>query len=253
MSSLATQQNAATTGVRPEGDSIPASSNAHQTPTFSDSDVNDLHDSTTIDLQQARERALLHAWRAGDRDALGELLEVHQPRLYAVCLGMTGDQDLALDLTQDVLVKVIQGLPAFAFRSRLSTWMTRIAINVCLSDRRRRRLRRTVSLHAPQNPSLSAPSTGADTPSSREPSPEEAVQKLDSFERLREALGSLEPQQRAILVLRDGQGFDYAEIASILEAPEGTVKSRLFRSRLALRKALEQSEGSTPLRTSQKD
>lgn len=212
--------------------------------------VETLHDSASIDLQQARERALLHAWRAGDQAALAELLESYQSRVYAICLGMTGNPDHALDLSQDALVKVIQGLPGFAFRSRLSTWITRVVINVCLSDRRKRRLRKAASLSAsPVRESRhaagggGATSIGANLADSRELPPDQAVQWKEDRERLRSALSRLEPQQRAILILRDGQGFDYVEIASILEIPEGTVKSRLFRSRLALRTELERIEG----------
>jgi RNA polymerase sigma-70 factor (ECF subfamily) len=235
-------------GSSPRPLAIPAA------PLLNDEDVDHLHDSASIDLRQAQERALFHAWRAGDRDALAELLELHQARIYAVCLGMTGDSDLAQDLAQDALVKVIQGLPGFGFRSRLSTWITRVAINVCLSDRRKRRLRRTISLNAVQTPGKpaggvgggadrSGPSLGANLPDSREPAPGQVVQSREECERLRSALIGLEPQQRAILILRDGQGFDYSEIASILEIPEGTVKSRLFRARLALRSELERLGG----------
>lgn len=249
MSSLS-RQTPVVTLTSPQGQERPG--RAPATPLLDDQDVDHLHDSASIDLQQARERALLHAWRAGDRDALGELLESYQARIYAICLGMTGNPELSLDLTQDALVKVIQGLPGFAFRSRLSTWITRVVINVCLSDRRRRRLRRTVSLQASEAAGTGKTGDGrrsgpgaANLPDSREPAPEQAVQSLEESHRLRAALARLEPQQRAILILRDGQGFDYADIGSILEVPEGTVKSRLFRARLALRTELERS-GATP-------
>lgn len=219
-------------------------------PLLSDRDVNHLHDSSSIDLQDARERALLHSWRAGDRDALGELLESHRARIYALCLGMTGSPDLALDLTQDALVKIILGLPGFAFRSRLSTWITRVVMNVCLSDRRRRRLRRTLSLQTPTgNQELGTASDSRRGPwvsnlaDSRELPPDHIVQVREESGRLRAALTRLEQRQRAILILRDGQGLDYSEIAAILEVPEGTVKSRLFRARLALRTELERLEG----------
>lgn len=194
-----------------------------------------LDDGAPADAELARHQALYKAWRAGDRAALAQLLTELHPRLFAICAGMSGDRDHAEDLAQDALVKIIQGLPTFGFRSRLSTWATRIAINVCLSDRRKLRFRRTPSLHSgPDTP-------GPNAPESREPGPLERVQSQEDRERLTEALHGLEPEQRAILLLRDGQGVDYAELSSILDIPEGTVKSRLFRARATLRARLEEA------------
>ncbi len=225
-------------------------------------DVDELHGSTPVDRAEAHERALVYASRAGDRGALEELLSLHQSRVFGVCLSMCGDPELARDLSQDALVKVILGLPTFGFRSRLSTWITRVTINVCLTDRRKRRIRRTVSLDslAPRagttlSQGLQAGgggggggggSVGGNLADLREPGVVEAVESRESQERLSRAFSRLDPQQRAILILRDGQGLDYAEIATILETPDGTVKSRLFRARAALRKEMERLTSDPP-------
>ncbi len=182
---------------------------------------------------------MLAAAVAGDRHALGELLEWHQPRIYAVCLRMCGNAERARDLTQDSLVRVIHGLPEFAGRSRVLTWMLRVAMNVCLTDRRRQRLRLTASLDesaGPETPPASARVAG------REPDVVQGVQLTEERRRLAQALDRLEPEERSLLLLRDGQDIDYADIAEILGVPLGTLKSRLFRARQALRREMESLE-----------
>ncbi len=153
---------------------------------------------------------------------------------------MCGDGERARDLTQDSLVRIIQGLPEFAGRSRVLTWMLRVAMNVCLTDRRRGRLRLTRSLDEPSGPE-NAPA-GSALPG-REPDVVQRVQLAEERHRLARALDGLEPEERALLLLRDGQDLDYADIAEIMGIPMGTLKSRLFRARQALRREVERVEG----------
>lgn len=193
--------------------------------------------------------ALITAHKAGDPTALAELLTKYQDRLYAVCLRMIGNPDQAADLLQDTMVRIIAGLNSFDARSKLSTWMIRVAMNACLTELRRRKLRKHASLDAPtgdgsDNPSDSGAkgSIAASLSDPGELSPLERVVHEDDRKRLFRALSGLDPEQRAILILRDAQGLDYRRIAEVLEIPEGTVKSRLFRSRFALRQEMERLE-----------
>lgn len=192
-------------------------------------------------FEEERESALLAAWRGGDRAALEELLLTVEPRLMSLCFRMCGRPQDARDLCQEALVKIIQGLPSFSGRSRLSTWMIRIAMNVCLTDRRRSRLRIMPSLDAPARGSAAADgATLADSRvQSKEPAASLGVERNEDLSRLAQALVRIEPEQRALLILRDAQGLDYADIADVLEIPVGTVKSRLFRARAALRDHIE--------------
>ncbi|MCA9312502.1 MAG: RNA polymerase sigma factor [Phycisphaerales bacterium] len=197
-----------------------------------------------------RDLALVHAFRAGDQAALAELLERYQDRLFGVCLRMVNDGDLAQDMVQEAMVKIIHGLPQFSGRSKLSTWMIRVTMNVCLTWRRKQRLRRHASLDAVSSGTGGGAEAGvalhASLADGREPGAEGRVEQMDARRRLKVGLSQIEPQQRAILILRDVQGFDYREIAAILAIPEGTVKSRLFRARVALREAMERLEGAGP-------
>jgi RNA polymerase sigma-70 factor (ECF subfamily) len=201
----------------------------------------------------AADRALVARIRhagLGSRDAWGDLLARYQRRVFGVCLRMVDDQATAADLTQDALVKVLQGLDSWDGRSKLSTWIYRVTMNVCLSHLRGAKLRTHASLDQPLAASLirgvsrDNPQPQA-RPQSRELSPDEGVEHLQRRASVARALASLDPDQRAILVLRDVQGLDYQHIAQALNIAEGTVKSRLFRARLALRTALESAAGPT--------
>ena len=196
-----------------------------------------------ISFADARDLALLSAHRAGDPTALSELLESYQDRLFSVCMRMVNSPDTAADLTQEAMVKVIQGLDAFAGRSKLSTWMIRVTMNVCLTHRRRMRLRNHLSIDLP-SAGMHGDEAGAATIAStlisdQEIDAEETLESRESRHRLYRAMDAMDPHQRAILILRDVQDLDYKQIAEILEIPQGTVKSRLFRARAALREHIE--------------
>ena len=194
----------------------------------------------------ASDESLIEAHRAGDGGALPELLTRHQGRLFAICLRMVGDHDRARDLVQDAMVKLIEGLPGFDGRASFTTWMTRVTMNMCLSNLRRERLRRHASLDAPAGAASDgyAPPVWATREQPREPGAEDSVQQAEELQRLELAMASLEPEQRAILVLRDVRGLDYRQIADVIEVAVGTVKSRLFRARAALREAMQRLEDS---------
>lgn len=194
-----------------------------------------------LQFEEARELTLLRAWREGNAAALEELLLAVEPRLMSLCFRMCGRPQDARDLCQEAMVKIIQGLPGFTGRSRISTWMIRVAMNVCLTDRRRSKIRRMSSLDAPAGPKSPEDSQSlADSRSNeREPSPAARVEHGEDLGRLSRGLARIEPEQRALLILRDAQGLDYAEIADVMGIPVGTVKSRLFRARVALREEVE--------------
>lgn len=187
----------------------------------------------------------------GSRPAWAELLTRYQSRLYGVCLRMVGEPNTAADLTQDAFIKVLQGLETWDGRSKLSTWMIRVTMNVCLSHLRGAKLRAHASLDTSIAGSLmrggtpedvgDRSSSGSGHAQTRELEPGEGVEREQRRRQVSRALSSLEPEQRSVLVLRDVQGLDYQQIAQVLGVAEGTVKSRLFRARLALREAIEKS------------
>ncbi len=187
-------------------------------------------------LTPLQELQLLEAHRGGEPAAMGKLLEAYQRRIYSICYRMIRDEHEARDLTQDAMLRVIQGLDSFDGRSKLSTWIIRVTMNTCLSHLRKQKLRRHGSLDAGSENATPGP---LDPRSFGELSPPGRVELAEMRLLLGRALLCLDPDMRAVLVLRDMQELEYERIAKVLEVPVGTVKSRLFRARLALRAAAE--------------
>jgi RNA polymerase sigma-70 factor, ECF subfamily len=191
----------------------------------------------------ANEPQLLSRIMRGDRGALGELLVHYQHRLYNVCLRMVGNRDDAAEVAQDTLLKVVEHIRDYNGQCAISTWMIRIAMNLSISHLRKRRLRRTASLEGTTGP---AGGNGEDQGTAlreqianpREPGPHQSVQQREMIGHLHQSLTRLDDDFRAVLVLRDIDELDYQEIADVLGVPVGTVKSRLFRARLALREEM---------------
>lgn len=203
-------------------------------------------------MSPQEELELLAAHRRGDPDALAHLLRAYQGRLYAICYRMVRDGHEARDLTQEAIVKVLEGLESFDGRSRLSTWIIRVTINCCLSHLRRQKLRRHASLdgegdvaHVGGGAGMGGDAvrggagSGAGAGAGGELSPAHHVEQGEVNSIVLGALATLEPEMQVILVLRDMQGLEYNQIGDVLGIPIGTVKSRLFRARSALRAAAE--------------
>jgi RNA polymerase sigma factor (sigma-70 family) len=158
-----------------------------------------------MDDSQLVERA-----RDGDTDAFGILVERHQSRIYATLVKMTGDRDLALDLTQDAFIRAWEDLPRFEGRSAFTTWLYRIAVRLAYDeferDRRRSPLEATIAL-----------------PDSA-PGPEARMVVDSEVEELRRKIDRLPPLQRAVLVLRAYDELSYREIAEILRTSENSAR-----------------------------
>jgi RNA polymerase sigma-70 factor (ECF subfamily) len=170
--------------------------------------------------------------RAGDQQALDDLLRRHQERIHAVCRRLVGNDADALDATQEALISVVRGLPRFDGRSSFSTWVYRIATNAALDELRRRKRRPIVSLDDER--------TGRREPVARGPSIGQTVgDRLD----IDAALARVPIEFRAPVVLRDLCRLDYAEIAEVLGIPAGTVRSRISRGRTVLAALLADPEG----------
>lgn len=168
---------------------------------------------------------LIERARNGDSAALDQLLRRHHTRLHAVCLRILGHRADADDATQNALIAVVRGLPTFDGRSAFSTWAYRIATNAALDELRRRRRR-------PQ-PRLDTTEATSRAP---EPDPraERALVAFENRELVERALADLPDDFRVAVVLRDVADLDYESIASILEVPIGTVRSRIARGRALL-------------------
>lgn len=183
----------------------------------------------------------------GNHKALAQLLERLEDRVYGVCYRMTHHPEDALDLAQQTMLKVIQNIGKFEGHASIGTWVYRIATNESISHLRKQKVRKAASLDqnvlSAQSDGRSA-SLGTTIIDHREQTPDQHVQKKEAKQILRKAMTQLDEEHRAVLVLRDTQGLDYQQVAQVLDLPMGTVKSRLFRARLALREKILELEGS---------
>lgn len=183
------------------------------------------------------EKKVIKRAAKGDADAFEQLVLTYQTPIYNLCLRMIGNPEDAADLTQEAFIKAWKNLGGFQFESAFSTWLYRLASNTCLDHLRSVKRRPQVSLTAEDS---DGETQTMDFPDPA-PSPEAAVIVKEEQELLARAMDALDEQQRQILTLRAVNELSYAEIAELLGIKEGTVKSRLARTRDALRKILLES------------
>lgn len=165
-----------------------------------------------------RDEVLAAAAANGDRAALDTLLRRHAGLIHAVCRRVLANPDDALDASQDALLAIARRIDTFDGRAKFTTWCYRVATNAAL-DEARRGARRP------------APAETVPEPRERSRAVEDVVaDQLD----IDAALARLSPKHRAAVALRDLVGLDYAEIATVLDIPPGTVRSRIARGRAAL-------------------
>lgn len=193
-------------------------------------------------MDSITDATLIEQIQQGDRSALGTLLQRHQQRLYNVALRMVSNRDDAAEVTQDAMLKVCEHIDGFRSDAQITTWMTRIVMNQSISLLRKRKVRNHISLESvgpSSNGDDQATSLRQYLADSGEPGPEDRVETGEMLEYLKQAIARLDDDFRAVLVLRDIEQMDYQQIAGVLELKVGTVKSRLFRARLALRQEVQ--------------
>jgi RNA polymerase sigma-70 factor (ECF subfamily) len=178
------------------------------------------------------DQGLVEACRAGRTEAFGRLVMRYKDRLNATLVRLTGSAEDAQDLVQDAFVRAYQKLEHFQGSSSFYTWVYRIAVNLALSERRKRKSPLRLSDFPAFDP--------ADSPDDSEHSdPTARLERLERAALVQRALLELAPEFRKVVVLKDLEGMRYEEIAEVLEVPVGTVRSRLHRGRCDLRGRLE--------------
>jgi RNA polymerase sigma-70 factor (ECF subfamily) len=181
-------------------------------------------DSTSV----TSDAELMAAHVAGDTAAFGELVRRHRDRLWAVALRTTGDPEEAADALQDGLISAFRNAASFRGESAVTTWLHRVVVNASLDRLRRQKVRPTVSL----------PDESPDSGFRGIADPRDDIHDFELRHEIEKALAALPDDQRAAIVLVDVEGMSVAEAATILEIPEGTVKSRCSRGRTRLAASL---------------
>ena len=186
--------------------------------------------------------AMLVEWcRQGDSAAMERLILKYQNRIYNVILKICTNRDDAAELTQETFVKVIESIGKFQSKSSFYTWAFRIAVNLTLNRCRRDARLGFRSLDAEQYaPDAEARRMLKDfLRDDRSPDPAAVAQNRELCEIAIRSLTELSHEQRTVVVLRDIEGMNYAEIAAVLDIELGTVRSRLSRARGNLKEIIE--------------
>ena len=170
-----------------------------------------------------REPELIARVVAGDRLAARELYEAQAPRVFRLAFRMTGDGDLAKELTQETFVRAFAQLDRFRGESALSTWLHRVTVSVVSNSMRKVKRFRARETDLDEALTMAGPSNEADP---------------DLKEKLYRAIDELPEIYRTTLVMHDVEGYTHEEIASVLGVAEGTCKSRLSVARAQLREKL---------------
>lgn len=180
-----------------------------------------------------REAELIKSAKAGSLPAFEELVISYEKKIYNYCFRMTNSIEDAEDLTQEVFIRVYRKLGSFRATSKFSSWIYRIAHNLCI-DRYRRGRVPSISLSATK---LENDQKDMDLPS-REQTPEKCLISREQLDLILKCIAMLKPKYRSVIVMRDIQDLAYEEIATILKLPMGTVKSQISRARARLRETI---------------
>lgn len=183
--------------------------------------------------------ALVDRFRQGDMQAFGVLVTKYQDRIYNMVLRMCHRPAVAEELAQDAFLRAMERIEQFRGKSRFYTWLFRIAANLAISHRRRStRVRFHSMTYGDDADGAQAEGLTASLAQQRHPPPATMAQSAEIGERIDAALARLDEEFRDVVVLRDVEQLDYAEIAEVLDVPLGTVKSRLHRARCMLQDML---------------
>ncbi len=196
------------------------------------------------DFDELEQTAFVERLRARDERAFNQLVRAYERRVFGLVFRMLGNREEAEDLAQEVFVQIFKAIDQFRGDARLSTWIYRIAVNLC-KNRSKYLSRR----HANKQDDIEAlgdrapMSTAKGTTAGSIARPDDLLVGMQVERVVQQAIDSLEPEFREALILRDVEDLSYEEIAQITGLPDGTVKSRIHRARTQLKAAIERALG----------
>lgn len=183
------------------------------------------------------DEVLVKKTQCGDIAAFGELVRRYQDKIYNLTAKMLGTSEDALDASQEIFIKIFRSLPGFDFRSSFSTWLYRVSTNVCL-DLLRRRGREQINNLSPGGGNLPEENIR-----DNRPGPEEMYLEREKIKELKRAVEALPDSYRVALVLHHYQELSYKQVAEVMDLPENTVATRIYRAKMMLREKLVGGEG----------
>lgn len=188
-----------------------------------------------MNLETANDELIQQA-AAGDAVAFEMLMAPYERQIYALCLRIAGNREDALDCVQETLVRIWRSLPKYRRQSAPTTWFYRIAANTCFDLLRRQKYRPSVSLDAMTDEGF-FPAVDEQSDCNPEVNFECSIWK----NALAQTIARLPDKLRSVLILRDVEGLSYEQISESLGVPAGTVRSRLSRARLRLKRLLAEN------------
>ena len=188
---------------------------------------------------QDPDRDLIHEAKKGNQAAFAQLVNRYYEMVYAVSYGVLNHAETARDTAQEVFFKVFREIRNFEGKSKLKTWLYRIAVNAAIDEGRKKRP--VISLDA-EDPETEKPLI---VPADHGPNPRDLAHQSELREVIHQALEELSADHRAVLVLREFQDLSYEEIAQTLQIEAGTVMSRLFYARKKLAEVISAKLGET--------
>lgn len=184
------------------------------------------------------ERSLLRRLRDRDEHAFRELIDDHRDRVFNITYRMLGNRAEAEDVAQEVFITVFKTIESFREESKFSTWLYRVTVNHC-----KNRIKYLARRHDRDRDELDETSQATNGAVNGAPAriaaPDTALASAQMEKLLQQAIADLDDDQRAVVILRDVEDLSIEEICEITGLPDGTVKSRLHRARLVLRKKMQ--------------
>lgn len=190
-------------------------------------------------IERENEKELIQKCKEGDIDSFELLIESYQQRVYNIALRMLGNKEDASDIAQEVFIKIYKSIAGFKEEASLSTWIYRIATNVCLDELRKRKKTKVISIDSTIQ--LEDSEVSMQMPDER-PQPDELLTQKELKQEVQKAINDLKEEHKTVIILRDINGYSYEEIAKILDCTLGTVKSRINRARNTLKNILIKRE-----------
>jgi len=175
----------------------------------------------------------------GNVDAFEQLVTRHQKRMLNIAFRLTNDYDDACEVVQDVFVSAYKNIRSFRGEAKFTTWLTTITVNLSKNRLKQMKVRQGREAFSLDEPVQTNEGEIRIDPQSKEPSVLDCLEKRDTQNKVQDCIKALEPEYREVIVLRDMQDFSYEEIGGMLKMREGTVKSRLFRAREAIKDCLK--------------
>ncbi len=185
-------------------------------------------------METINENNLLHKARNGDVGAFEELTTAYYSKVYSICYRMLNNTEDAYEQAQETFIKAFKYIKDFKGNCAISTWLYRIATNVCLDFIRKNKKKKVISIEQNTFEDLQL----KDSLISENPGPEKVAETNAQKQAIKEAMDKMNEKNRLAIILRDFMGLSYDEISDTMKIPVGTVKSRISRARNELRELL---------------